>query len=208
MAGMQDHIPGDKSLDNSLALLHEGYLYIPNRVQKFQSDLFTMRFLGEEVVCMSGEEAANVFYDPERFQRHGAAPKRIQETLFGVGGIQTLDGEAHDHRRKLFLSLLERGHQKQMAELVRKQLTDAIVKWETAERIVLFDEAGQLLCRAVCQWAGVPLPEDERRHGSEASSKTSGQEPSKPRKVRRFMRWRFTASLAGICWIRKWLRSN
>ena len=29
------------------------------------------------------------------------------------------------------------------------------------DRIVLFTEAREVLCRAVCEWAGVPLPEAE-----------------------------------------------
>src|SRR3546814_21096223 len=34
-------------------------------------------------------------------------------------------------------------------------------KWEEQEQIVLLDEACEILCRAVCEWAGVPLAELE-----------------------------------------------
>lgn len=34
-------------------------------------------------------------------------------------------------------------------------------KWETKDRIVLYGEGRQILTRAVCAWAGVPLDEHE-----------------------------------------------
>ena len=158
---MNEPVPHDKSLDNSLALLREGYLFINNRVEKYQSDLFEARLLGQKVICMSGEEAAKVFYDPERFQRKGAAPKRVQKSLFGENAIQTMDGEAHLHRKLLFMSLMTPPHQKRLAELAMEQWQDAVRKWESSEKVVLFDEAEQILCRIACDWAGVPLKDSE-----------------------------------------------
>lgn len=158
---MNEPVPHDKSLDNTLALMREGYLFISNRVDRYQSDLFKARLLLQNVICMSGEEAAKVFYDPERFQRKGAAPKRVQKTLFGVNAIQALDGEAHIHRKLLFMSLMTPPHQKRLAELAMEQWQASISKWEGAEKIVLFDEAKNILCRIACHWAGVPLQESE-----------------------------------------------
>ncbi|WP_217645007.1 cytochrome P450 [Thermoflavimicrobium dichotomicum] len=158
---MNEQVPQDQSLDISLDLMREGYLFIKNRVDRFQSDLFEARFLGQKIICMSGEEAAKVFYDPERFQRNGAAPKRIQETLFGVNAVQTMDGEAHIHRKLLFLSLMTPPHQKRLAELAMKQWQASISKWEVADQIILFEEAKEILCQIACHWAGVPLQESE-----------------------------------------------
>jgi fatty-acid peroxygenase len=158
---MNEQVPHDKNLDNSLALMREGYLFISNRVDRYQSDLFEARLLGQKVICMSGEEAAKVFYDPERFQRNGAAPKRVQKTLFGVDAIQTMDGEAHIHRKLLFMSLMTPSHQKRLAELAMEQWQASISKWEGAKKVVLFNEANDILCRIACHWAGVPLQESE-----------------------------------------------
>ncbi|SFJ51971.1 fatty-acid peroxygenase [Thermoflavimicrobium dichotomicum] len=158
---INEQVPQDQSLDISLDLMREGYLFIKNRVDRFQSDLFEARFLGQKIICMSGEEAAKVFYDPERFQRNGAAPKRIQETLFGVNAVQTMDGEAHIHRKLLFLSLMTPPHQKRLAELAMKQWQASISKWEVADQIILFEEAKEILCQIACHWAGVPLQESE-----------------------------------------------
>lgn len=164
---INEQVPQDQSLDISLDLMREGYLFIKNRVDRFQSDLFEARFLGQKIICMSGEEAAKVFYDPERFQKNGAIPKRIQETLFGVNAVQTMDGEAHIHRKLLFLSLMTPPHQKRLAELAMKQWQASVNKWEVVDQIILFEEAKDILCRIACQWAGVPLRESEVKKRAE-----------------------------------------
>lgn len=158
---MNEQVPYDKSLDNSLTLMREGYLFIRNRVDQYQSDLFEARLLGQKVICMSGEEAAKVFYDPERFQKNGAVPKRIQKTLFGVDAIQTMDGEAHIHRKLLFMSLMTPPLQRLLAEFAMAQWQASVSKWAGAKKVVLFDEAKDILCRIACHWAGVPLLESE-----------------------------------------------
>lgn len=71
---MNEQIPHDKSLDNSLTLLKEGYLFIKNRTERYNSDLFQARLLGKNFICMTGAEAAKVFYDTDRFQRQNALP--------------------------------------------------------------------------------------------------------------------------------------
>ncbi|MFZ3578392.1 cytochrome P450 [Virgibacillus sp. DJP39] len=156
-----EKVPHEKTLDNSAALMMEGYNFIGNRVNQFQSDLFETRLLGEKVICMSGEEAARFFYDSERFKRKGAAPKRVQQSLFGVGGIQTMDGEQHIHRKLLFMSLMTPPHQKRLAELTLEKWQESVEDWKNQDEIVLFEEAKKILCKVACHWAGVPLQESE-----------------------------------------------
>lgn len=158
---MDKQVPHDKALDNSLAMMREGYLFIKNRVDRYQSDLFETRLLGQKAICMSGEEAAKIFYDPERMKRNGALPKRLLKTLFGVDAIQTMDDDAHTHRKLLFMSLMTPPHQKRLAELAMQQWLAALSKWEGAEKVELFEEAKNVLCKIACQWAGVPLEESE-----------------------------------------------
>ncbi|MDG5789642.1 cytochrome P450 [Evansella sp. AB-P1] len=158
---MNDQLPHEKGLDNSITLMQEGYLFIKNRVEKYQSDLFEARLLGQRVICMHGEEAAKIFYDTEFFQRKGATPKRVQKSLFGENAIQTMDGDAHTHRKLLFMSLMTPPHQKRLAELTMEQWEASLVKWQGVEKIVLFEEAKEILCRVACHWAGVPVKEEE-----------------------------------------------
>lgn len=167
MLTTKEQVPHDKSIDNTIALIREGYLFINNRIDEYKSDLFATRILGQEAICMSGEEATKLFYDSEKFQRKGAAPKRVQETLFGVNAIQTLDGEAHIHRKLLFLSLMTPAHQKRLSELAMEQWQASVTRWEVVENVVLLDEAKELLCRIACYWAEVPLDESEVRERAE-----------------------------------------
>lgn len=92
-----NQIPRDDGFDNSLALLKEGYLYIHNRVETFQSDLFKTRIMGKNAICMRGKEAAKLFYDEDKFQRKLAVPNRIQETLIGKRAIQTVKSTAFEN---------------------------------------------------------------------------------------------------------------
>ncbi|WP_079508963.1 cytochrome P450 [Mesobacillus jeotgali] len=155
-------IPHDKSLDNSIELMKEGYLFIQNRMNRYDSDLFEARLLGERVLCMSGSEAAKVFYDTDLFQRKGAAPKRIQKTLFGENAIQTMDGQSHIHRKLLFMSLMTPPNQQKLSRLITDFWRASIEQREKTDgKIILFEEAKQILCRAACVWAGVPLNESE-----------------------------------------------
>lgn len=158
---LKSQIPHDKGLDSTLDLLQEGYLFIKNRVNQYQSDIFKTHLLGEKVICISGEEATKIFYDPELFYRKDATPKRVQKTLLGVGAIQSMDGKAHIQRKQLFMSLMTPSYQNQLAKLVMEKLQSYVKKWEGEENIVLFDEMNEILCRVVCQWAGVPLKESE-----------------------------------------------
>lgn len=158
---MKEKTPKDKGIDNTFDLLEEGYLFIKNRVNLYQSNIFETHLLGEKVICISGEEASKLFYDSELFQRNGAAPKRIQKTLFGVSAIQTMDDEAHLHRKQLFMSLTAPTHQKQLAKLTMEKWMASINKWKTADEVILFDESKNILCQVACHWAGVPLAESE-----------------------------------------------
>lgn len=148
--------PHEKDIDETLALSQEGYLYIKKRMDKHKSDIFRTHLFGQEVICITGKEAAEIFYDTQRFVRSGVAPKRVQKTLTGENAIQGMDGEAHLHRKSLFISLTTNQNPKVLADLANKEWEAVIPRWEAAERINLFDEAKIILCKIACKWAGVP----------------------------------------------------
>ncbi|WP_226038546.1 cytochrome P450 [Aquibacillus saliphilus] len=158
---LNEHIPHDKKLDNSLTLMQEGYLFISNRVERYHSDIFEARLMGQRVICMSGAQAAEIFYDDKKFQRKGAAPKRVQKTLFGENAIQSMDDDAHIHRKLLFISLMTPPQQERLASMVMEHWTASITEWQRADMVVLFEEAKDILCKVACRWAGVPLKESE-----------------------------------------------
>ena len=154
---MTSQIPREKGIDQTLTLLSEGFEYIPNRMLKFDTEIFQTRLLGQKVICISGKDAAKVFYDNELFQRKKAAPKRIQKTLFGEGGVQGLDDETHFHRKALFMSLMTPERIEVLNDLINEHWEIALDKWQKMDRVVLFHEAEELMCRVACRWAGVPM---------------------------------------------------
>ncbi|MEK5186158.1 cytochrome P450 [Solibacillus sp. FSL W7-1324] len=158
---MTNSVPKEEGLDNSLSLLREGYLYILNRRQSFQSDVFETRLLGKKAICMGGKEAAAVFYDNSKFKREGVAPNRVAETLFGKKGVQTLDGDAHKHRKQMFMSLMSRERLQILNEIHAKQWEYALDKWQQMDEIELYEETLEIMCRTACEWAGVPVEEEE-----------------------------------------------
>jgi len=154
-------IPSDKSPDATLALVMEGYDFIRNRCRQYHTDVFRTRLALQETICLRGEEAARLFYDTDRFKREGAAPSLAQKTLFGEGGVQGLDGEPHRHRKAMFMSMMTPEAIERMADIVTRRWREYLERWEQQEEVVLFDESSRLITEAVCEWAGVPLPEED-----------------------------------------------
>lgn len=153
-------LPHDRLPDSTLAFLREGYAFIANRCRRYRSDVFQTRLLLQPVICMRGAAAAEMFYS-DRFERRGATPAVARRTLFGEGGVQSLDDAAHHHRKQMLLSLMTPSAIDDLADRLATRWRAAIGDWSTREEIVLYDEVARLLCDAVCAWTGVPLAEDQ-----------------------------------------------
>ncbi|UOQ84914.1 cytochrome P450 [Gracilibacillus salinarum] len=148
-------MPKEGGLDHTLEVLKEGYHYIMNHAEKFDHRIFETRILAEKVICMVGKEEAELFYDNEKFSRKNAAPGRIQKTLFGQGGVQGLDGQAHHHRKNMFMSLMTKEKLTEMQALVREEWR-AEVK-ANQEKLEVYDAAKNVLTRAALKWTGVSV---------------------------------------------------
>ncbi len=155
-------IPRDDHLESSLALLGEGYPFIRDRCQRLHSNVFQARLLMQNTICLSGEQAARLFYDERHFQRAQAMPRMLKKTLLGQGGVQGLDGEAHRHRKRMFLQLLDAEAVDELVGLTERSWRQAIGQWQAQGEVQLLGEVQMLLTESVCRWAGVPLPSAER----------------------------------------------
>lgn len=153
-------IPRDPVFDSTLSLLWQGYPFVAQKCRQLNSDIFKTRLLLQPVICMQGSAAARLFYDAQKFMRHAAMPMRVQRTLTGVGGVQGLDGAAHQQRKHLFLRyLMQQENIDTLAALHRKHWHLALSHWPLDKEMVLFDQAQLLLCQSVCEWAGIPVAE-------------------------------------------------
>lgn len=90
-------------------------------------------------------------------------PQTTLRLLQDKGRVQVLDGEAHRGRKQMFMSLMTPANIEQLAEVMDDQWRAHIGKWESMGEIVLFHFVEEILCRAACEWAGVPLTEAETR---------------------------------------------
>lgn len=155
-----NEIPRDQGIDHSLTLLKEGYEYILNRRKNLQTDIFETRILGKKAVCLGGKEGAQLFYDQSKFQRQDAFPNRVVETLFGKNAVQTLDGEAHRHRKKMFLNVMTKEKVDNFLDIMKIEWERALDEWSKKNEIVFYEEMKTLLCKAAFKWIGYPLHED------------------------------------------------
>ncbi len=161
-------------LDSTMPLLLEGYRFISSRCERLATDAFETRVMGQRVVCMMGEEAARIFYGSGRFTRKKAIPRTTLTLLQDFGSAQLLDGDAHRHRKQMFMALMTPDGVSRLADLMATEWRAAVERWRGRE-VVLDDEAQEIVCRAVCAWAGVPLEEQHaREHAAELGAMFDG----------------------------------
>lgn len=155
------HFVTNRVFDATIALRRDPYRFIFRKATELGEDVVETRLLLRPTLCLTGAAAARVFYDPSRFQRAGAAPEPLQKTLFGKGGVQGLDDGAHRRRKAMFLEINRRDRVESLALIVQREWRCALAGWSTAEEVELYPQVQRLLTVAVCEWAGVPLPEEE-----------------------------------------------
>jgi fatty-acid peroxygenase len=88
-------------------------------------------------------------------------PLTTLKLLQDRGSVGTLSGDPHRVRKSLFLSQLDAAAVVRLAGAVEDHWRRAAQSWEAAGRVVLHDAVEGILCRAACEWAGVPLWEAE-----------------------------------------------
>ncbi len=164
-------LPRDPAFDATLPILSsDGYRYISNRCRELNSDIFRTRLLFRPSICFLGEDAAKTFYDSSLLRRHGAAPKRIRKSLLGEGGVHGLDDPDHRHRKEMFLSLMQPARLEALNASARAAWQRQCDKWSKRKRVSLQTEAQEILCRAVCEWSGVPLSNDLPRRARDLAA--------------------------------------
>jgi len=147
--------------DQTIALLTEGYEFGLHRFSDLGTDIFRTRLAGRRVHFIRGADAARFFYEGDRFTRTRALPPTVLHSLQDAGSVQTLSGPAHRARKALFLDALDEGGMTRLVDIFRERWHEAVPAWSRRPSVRLHDAAAEVLTRAVCQWAGVPLAEGE-----------------------------------------------
>lgn len=149
--------PRESGLDSTRAFLSEGYDFVSRRCEQLDTDVFETRLLLRKVLCVRGEDAARMFYHPDRFTRRGAMPPTTLRLLQDKGSVQWLDDHAHRHRKHMFLSLLTPQAVDDLVATTAEVWGKELRAWRDLDAVVLHQAIRRVLCRAVCRWAGVPL---------------------------------------------------
>ncbi len=154
-------IPKEFWPDQTLSLLREGNTFISTRCEKHESPVFQTRLLFERTLCLSGKDAAKLFYDQSKFSRQSAAPSRLQKTLTGKKGVQGLDGKEHEQRKAMFMQLMSKQN---IGRLITIFETHWRQKWESfsaTDHVSLYDVCNIILMQAACEWSGISLEDGE-----------------------------------------------
>lgn len=149
-------VPRTRSFDSTLKLLSDGYPFIQRRCAELDTDVFSTHLMGRRAICVSGHEAARMFWQPGRFTRRGALPPTTLMLLQDFGSAETLDGDEHRHRKAMMMSLQTPADRARMAAIAQEEWRAHFSLWPARRGVSLFDEAESVLCAAACRWAGIP----------------------------------------------------
>jgi fatty-acid peroxygenase len=155
----------DIRLDATLALLRQGYRFISNECDRHDTDIFRTRLLLRDVVCMRGEAAARLFYKSKELTRKGSMPPTTLMLLQDKGSVQQLDGEAHRHRKAMFVRLLmqDRDGLKRLTAMFERHWLARLENWSKAKEIRLASAVDDILAETAFDWAGIPADPRYRR---------------------------------------------
>lgn len=154
-------IPRGPRIDGTIGFLTAGYAFVTRWCERLHTNRFATRFMLKNVVFVRGEEAARVFYQPDRFTRRGAMPPSTVRLLQDEGSVQMLDGEAHRARKAMFMSMMSPAEIQRQVDDVDRVWRSRLPDWAKQERVVLHDEIRTILCEAACDWIGIPLTGSE-----------------------------------------------
>jgi fatty-acid peroxygenase len=188
-------------LDQSLPVLAKGYAWLPDRRRAAGRDTVQTRLMGvRRTLGVAGPAGARFLYDEDHVRRSGALPEPVVSTLFGHGAVHTLDGEPHRVRKAMFVQLLMDRGTADLVDRVGAAWDAAVPRWAAQPQVVLMDEAARVLTRGVCDWAGVPVSDEELPAlAGDLTTLVDGFATGAPRHWRaRRVRQRREAWLAGV----------
>ena len=135
----------DKKLDSSLDLLREGNRFILNRCKAYSTNIFSCRLMLKKTVCVSGAEAAQMFYEKGHMTRQGAIPRSVLRLLQDKGSVATLNDTAHQQRKALFISILNVESISRLEESVAERTASALRNQNNTQRFSLLHKMELIL---------------------------------------------------------------
>lgn len=163
-------IPHLSGIDSTRAFLSEGYSFISRRCDQLGSDAFRTRLMLRPVTFLRGRDAVRSFYEPGRMTRRGAMPPTVVPLLQGKGSVQSLDDEAHQIRKQMFLDLMDRDRLRAARRIFTEEWQAAARSWQGCE-IDFSDAVDGIMTRAALRWCGIdPAQHDVASRARELST--------------------------------------
>ena len=159
--------------DRSVRLRHVGYPYLLRLRERWHTATAEVRLLGRRTTVLSGPEGVRLFYNEDLMRRRDAVPRPLVRTLFGKGAVHGLDDAEHQHRKSMFVRVLDEKAAHDIAAIADEL-------WRGREHFCAVDPAGvfaqavDVHCAAVCRWAGVPAEAVDRRLGRDLMAIVDG----------------------------------
>ena len=157
--------------EQSLCMVREGYLWGP-RVRG-SADAVPVRIAGRRAAVIGGPEGVRRFYDP-RLQRRAAFPPPVKLVLFGPGTVHGLDDDEHHVRKAVLTGVLAPERVAELTAQAGRAWEERVAAWRRHDRVVLFDEAVDVLGTSVMRWGGVPEDEDLSRRARQMATVVHG----------------------------------
>lgn len=142
--------------DSTAGFLADGYEFGRRRFEQVGGDAFRTRLLGRPVTVVFGAEAARMFTAGRRFSRERAMPSTVQHLLQDKGSVQSLEGEAHRHRKSLFIDVLQPAELERLCERFAVAW-GAQVAAAGGRALAIADATPLALTRAALGWSGIPI---------------------------------------------------
>jgi fatty-acid peroxygenase len=129
-------------LDTSIPMLAQGYAWLPDRRRAAGRRTVQTRLMGRRALAAEG-------------------PEPVVSTPSGQGAVQDADGEPHLVSEAMSVELLTGEGIGGLVDRVTSSWDDAAGVWAGKRQVMLVDEASRVLTRGVCDWAGVPVTDEE-----------------------------------------------
>jgi fatty-acid peroxygenase len=152
-------IPSEKSIDSTLGLMRNPYLFLTERASRHGSDIFQLRLFFQKTIALRGAEGTKAFYDPALCGRY-KQPEMLLSSLVGRRGLPGLDGKEHSKRKNLFMSLMTPQEVRRISGIFERIFQERLDIW-TANPVCILTEMQNILTDTACEWVGVPLQKSE-----------------------------------------------
>lgn len=157
-------------------LKRDGNAFIKKRCNLYDSDIFELRMPFKKTFCVTGPEAAKMFYTKGKMTRVGAIPPTTLRLLQDKGSVATLNDAEHLNRKAMFMGLMtpeniqrlvdlaSTAWQREFAAVQSAQTHGPFPSSEKGSGTDFFHVVERILFIAACEWAGIEkiASDDER----------------------------------------------